>query len=316
MITGAAVVSALAVNQGISRLVVLPEDAAPAGASDAVADGEVGADGAAAPGVDGAGAAGEDARAARIASRIDIPRTEDQYREAILNRNIFDSSKAGGKPEKDSGDSGPSDSGPADMNVKLKGTVVAEPASYSAAFFLKEGETIAHAYGIGQQILNATILEILDDRVKIVRNGVEEWITIGGGKEKVDKPAAPADGTPVAEGVEQVSETEFNVDKSLIDQNLNDLEGLSKLGRALLHRGADGEYDGYRLSAIRRGSLADQLGIRNGDIIHMVNGTSLNSVQGAMEAFQGLTGSLSAGSNFKFEVTRRGQPTTLTYNVK
>ena len=94
------------------------------------------------------------------------------------------------------------------------------------------------------------------------------------------------------------------------------VESLSKLARALLHRGPDGEYDGYRLSAIRRGSLADKLGIRNGDIIHSVNGTTLNSVQGAMAAFQSLSGGTSPGSGFKFEVTRRGQPVTLSYSVR
>jgi type II secretion system protein C len=223
-------------------------------------------------------------------------------------------SKIGVKPSEggEGGGGGPSGS---DFKVTLRATMVADPVIYSAAFFMKEGDTYAHAYGIGQEILGAKILAIEAERVKVLRNGVEEWITKGGVQE-AEKPAAADAATTTTEGVEALSETEYNVSKALLDANLGNLDELSKLGRALLHRGADGEYDGYRLSAIRRGSLAEQLGIRNGDIIHSVNGTSLNSVQGAMAAFQSLQGGTSPGAGFKFEVTRRGQPVTLSYNVK
>ncbi|HMV65787.1 MAG TPA: type II secretion system protein GspC [Myxococcota bacterium] len=300
-LTASAGVAAIAVNQGIARLVALPDEA-PAAAP--VAD----------PALDGAPVEEPSARQARWAARAEQAQSQEEYLRIILDRNIFDQSKAGLRPEGDSSE--PVDQ-PSDFKAQLKGTIVAVPATYSAAFLLKDGDPFAYAYGVGQIVMGATILEIQKDRIRILVNGHEEWLSVGGGKEtaKTETTAAgPA--TPVAEGVEQLSETEFNVDKSLIESNLNDLEGLSRLGRALLHRGADGEYDGYRLSAIRRGTLADQLGIRNGDIIHSVNGTTLNSVQGAMEAFQGLTGGMKSGSSFKFEVTRRGQPVTLNYNVK
>ena len=125
--------------------------------------------------------------------------------------------------------------------------------------------------------------------------------------------AAPAGEAKVSEsGVQQISETQFVVPRALIDSNLKDLDALSKLGRALLHRGPDGEYDGYRLSAIRRSSLGDQLGIRNGDVIHAVNGQSLDSVQNAMGAFQ----TMNSSNKFSFEVTRRGQTMTLNYDVR
>ena len=101
------------------------------------------------------------------------------------------------------------------------------------------------------------------------------------------------------------------VSKDVFDKYINDLEGISRMGRALLHRGPDGEFDGYRLSAIRRNTLADQLGIKNGDIIHAVNGQSLNSVQSAMNAYN----TLRTDSSFCFEISRRGSPTELCYEV-
>ena len=66
------------------------------------------------------------------------------------------------------------------------------------------------------------------------------------------------------------------------------------------------------LSAIRRGTLADQLGIKNGDIIHSVNGESLNSMQAAMNAYN----TMKTQSSFCFEISRRGTPTELCYDVR
>jgi hypothetical protein len=64
-----------------------------------------------------------------------------------------------------------------------------------------------------------------------------------------------------------------------------DLEYAGTLGRALLHRGPDGEYDGYRLSAIRKGSMGDRLGVLNGDILHEVDGVPVQSMEDAMTAY-------------------------------
>ena len=70
--------------------------------------------------------------------------------------------------------------------------------------------------------------------------------------------------------------------------------------------------DGYRLSAIRRGSLFDKLGIKNGDVVHGVNDMPLTNTDGAFQAFQ----TLQTESAFTFEVTRRNQRQTFEYEVR
>jgi len=88
-----------------------------------------------------------------------------------------------------------------------------------------------------------------------------------------------------------------------LDQLLEDPEALSKMGRALLHRGPDGDFDGYRLSGIRRGSPPDLLGFENGDIVHELNGHPLTSMEEAMEAYHALRGATGLDAT----VTRRGE---------
>src|SRR5262245_17993201 len=125
--------------------------------------------------------------------------------------------------------------------------------------------------------------------------------------------AAISDGeAPAGEGISSIGDNKFAVNKDLFDKYISDPESIAGLGRALLHRGPDGEYDGYRLSAIRRNTLADQLGIKNGDIIKSVNGQPLNSVQSAMTAYN----TMRSESSFCFEISRRGSPQQLCYEVR
>jgi type II secretion system protein C len=303
----AATASALATNGAVYRLLAPGADDAAAEASDVT-------EGTGDPGLQAVGEGTEAQGPVRV-----VAQTLDGYLSTILGRNLFDPKAVGQTSAGAPGEDGEAPM-PTGLDLVLTGTLVGEPAVYSVAFLKRANDTSAVGYGVGQTIkgYEAVILEVEAQRVKVRHNGNEVWLSVGDKAPKA--PEAPegdaAAGEGSVAGIEAVSETEFNVTKAVVDENLANLDGLSKLGRALLHRGADGEYDGYRLSAIRRGSVAEQLGIRNGDIIHAVNGTKLSSVQAAMEAFQAMSGGLAPGGALQFEVTRRGSPVTLKYNVK
>lgn len=71
-----------------------------------------------------------------------------------------------------------------------------------------------------------------------------------------------------------------------LDRDEISYEVLGRAGRALAHRGEDGEQDGYRLSAVRPDSITADLGLRNGDIVTHVGGIPLTSMDRAIEAWQ------------------------------
>ncbi len=257
---------------------------------------------------------GDPARAASSAvNRTTRNKSEREYLDTILSRNIFDieaieaynpAAAAGGDAAEPI----------TDLKVVLKGTVVARPAIYSSALIAEDDkEAKAIGYGIGDKLHDAEIIKIEAKVVTIKRgDGRIETLTMDEG------PPPPSGGTTAGTesseegGVTKLGENKYAVDRSMLDKYIGDIESISRMGRALLHRGPDGEFDGYRLSAIRRNTLADQLGIKNGDVVHSVNGEALNSVQGAMGAYQGMM----SDSNFSFEVTRRGQRVTLEYEVR
>ncbi len=235
-------------------------------------------------------------------------RSKGQYQTGILARNIFDSEAIGKDIETNEPGSGAST-----LKVELRATLVARPSEFSTAYLVDANSGQGGAYGIGQKILGAEIIAIETQLVRLrTSDGNEEVVKISAGEEekgknRPDKQPAGDDGD-----ISKTSDTEFEVSRELVDRYLNDLEGISRLGRAIPHRGPDGNIDGYRLSGIRRGTVGEKLGIRNGDIVHKVNGYELNSMSEAMKAFQ----ELQNDSNFSFEVTRRGKQQTMRYTVR
>ena len=82
--------------------------------------------------------------------------------------------------------------------------------------------------------------------------------------------------------------------------------------RVVPHKDSNGEVDGYRLSGIRRRSFFYQLGVKNGDIVHSVNGKPLTSASAGMEAYN----TLADARDFSFELTRRNERQTFEYEVR
>ena len=66
------------------------------------------------------------------------------------------------------------------------------------------------------------------------------------------------------------------------------------------------------MTGIRRKSIFYKLGIKNGDVVHSVNGKPLTSMSSAMDAYN----SLQSAKDFSFEVTRRKQKRTFEYDVR
>ncbi|MCB9674186.1 MAG: hypothetical protein H6737_03665 [Alphaproteobacteria bacterium] len=242
--------------------------------------------------------------------------SEQDYLKALLCRNLFDTTKVGqcdfDKPDSEDTEPGVQFT---DLKVTLLGTLVATPEQYSSALILVDGEDRAQGYSIHDRIADAEIIRIESKRVILLRKNKEEVLSMDEDAE-VKSPGSTASSDEKGDGgddeVTQLGENSYAIDSSTLDKYLSDLEGISRMGRALLHRGPDGEFDGYRLSAIRRNTIADKLGIRNGDIIHTVNGQSLNSMQAAMEAYN----TMQNEKAFEFEVTRRGQKIKMSYEVR
>ena len=85
-----------------------------------------------------------------------------------------------------------------------------------------------------------------------------------------------------------------------------------QLGRAVPHRGPDGELDGVRLSGIRREGPGDALGLKNGDVVHTLDGVP---VRGQEDPAM-LRALVTAGRPVRAELVRRGTALVLEWTPR
>ena len=78
-------------------------------------------------------------------------------------------------------------------------------------------------------------------------------------------------------GIRPDGEFAYDVQRATYDAYFGNLEALQGLARAVPHRDADGEVNGYRLSGIRQNSPVACLGLHNGDIVTEVDGLPMSS---------------------------------------
>jgi general secretion pathway protein C len=74
----------------------------------------------------------------------------------------------------------------------------------------------------------------------------------------------------------------------------------------------NGKHEGIKLFGIRPCSLFACVGLRNGDIVHTINGLGLTAPGRALEASE----KLRSASRFVLDLTRRGQPLSLRITLR
>jgi general secretion pathway protein C len=74
----------------------------------------------------------------------------------------------------------------------------------------------------------------------------------------------------------------------------------------------NGKPEGFKMYAIRPTSAFAKLGLSNGDTLTSINGFELNSADRALEVYT----KLREATSLELEVTRRGKPVTLKYNIR
>jgi general secretion pathway protein C len=118
----------------------------------------------------------------------------------------------------------------------------------------------------------------------------------------------PAD---IASKIQRVSDTEFNVDRSVVDKILENQAELMKSARIVPEQ-KDGKVVGIRMFGIRPDTLLGTLGFENGDRLEAINGFNMASPEKALEAYARLR----TASALNVKVNRRGKAMALDYRIK
>ena len=121
------------------------------------------------------------------------------------------------------------------------------------------------------------------------------------------KPLDPA----IKQGIQKVSETEFNVDRGTLDKILENQADLMRQARVVPEQ-ENGRTVGIRMMGIRDDSLLGTLGMKNGDRLQTINGFDMSSPEKALEAYARLR----TADKLTVQVNRGGKNMNLDYNIK
>jgi general secretion pathway protein C len=221
-----------------------------------------------------------------------------------------------------------------DLRMQLVASVIAERPRFSLATIADLGTRETHVLGVGDQLGTVRLLgveRVRDDRdatgngfkvVALVCNdGTKEYLDFEGGDGApvasanigtAPVPAPPRRGPPGKglEGVRQVADNRYEIDRNVIDSTLSNLNNIATQAR-IVPSFKNGVANGFKLFSIQPGSLYASIGIENGDVIQRVNGYEINSPEKALELYQRLRES----AHVTIELERGGQAIQKEYNV-
>jgi general secretion pathway protein C len=102
----------------------------------------------------------------------------------------------------------------------------------------------------------------------------------------------------------------YAIPRSTVNQSLSNLSSLFTQIRAMPNV-QNGRTDGFALSEIVPGSVFDNIGLRDGDVLTSIDGQAVNDPARAIQLLNGLRNQ----QNIQLQVLRNGNPVTLSYQI-
>lgn len=211
---------------------------------------------------------------------------------------------------------------PCTMTHTVRATLVAEGApEWSMAVVYnnttREAEVYNTSDGFNQIADDAVLVDVRDRAVVVRRRDHFEICSCEGDEPIAASPLAAArartrdEGGGDEGGVSQVSETQYTVERTEVDNALANLSQVATQAR-IVPSFKNGKPNGFKLFSIKPGSIYSKIGLKNGDVIQKINGYEMNSPDKALELYQ----KLKDASSVSIELQRRGQTKNFSYSIQ
>jgi type II secretory pathway component PulC len=181
------------------------------------------------------------------------------------------------------------------------------PAEARRTAVYEVGDTACDVVEIRQILADAIV-------VRIGQTGRVERLTFAPSSGARGSATDSRKGAVAPATVERATSSALAVElpRASLEHHLADLSALLSSLVATPHAAAIGGVDGFEVSQIKTGSLAEQLGLQNGDVVQEVNGERLDSVAAAIRVF----GRAQTLKQVTLAVSRGNQALTVVVNVK
>jgi general secretion pathway protein C len=170
--------------------------------------------------------------------------------------------------------------------------------------------------GVGDEVGDARVAEIAWDQVTLRRPGGDETLALTTEPaSSASSPSAPHDVPPAAvpadPAIRQTSPDAYIVDRTALTGAVDNTSGLLTQLRAVPEV-SDGRPVGFRLLQMKRDSVFTRLGLRDGDVVQRVNGTTLADPASLLGFLQRLKDE----PRVALDIVRGGQARTLVYDLR
>ncbi len=197
------------------------------------------------------------------------------------------------------------------LNIKLIGTVVA--GEKSAAMLVASSSKKQAVYFLGEDIQPGVRLEkVKADAIVVMNHGKRERIHIVAAKPIQQAAVSPQPRKhAVAPQIPIMPQESRKIDRQRLHSQMRNFSTLLSQARVSPHFN-NGKPDGFKISEIVKGSLYEEIGLRNGDIIKSVNGETVTGAEQAMRMYR----ELQSATFIDVEVERNGRLQQLSYVIQ
>jgi len=228
----------------------------------------------------------------------------------ITDRNLFGSQEKASEDIKEEELEGLE---PTSLKVALLGTVSGDKKN-ARAVIEETNKRKQGLYKEGDSVQDAVVKRILREKVILRVGDKDEILTMKEPSSPQAPPVSKRAGRDARRRLSQRTSTRgstITVRRSDIQESIGDINQLLSQARIQPHY-KDGNSDGLAISRIKRGSIFSKLGLRNGDVVQEINGSSLTSPEDILSMYE----KLKSGDQTSLQITRRGRQKTLNYKFK
>ena len=189
-----------------------------------------------------------------------------------------------------------------DLNIRLWGTITEKDGTAYAVIESTSPQSRRSEQQLfkeGQKVLNAEIEKVYRDKVLLNVEGEQQVLPM-------EKYQSRSPARALRRRTRQPVSLTRTIQKKKIDESFENINEI--MGQALIRSHAKG----LVISRIKRGSIFQYLGLRNGDIIDRVNDRRIRSVDDALSFYN----SLKSASQVRLALRRRGRPYNITYRIR
>ncbi len=190
-------------------------------------------------------------------------------------------------------------------NLKLHGVFAAIGSLPAFAILSVDGKP-DQPVKVGTEIAAGVVLAaVYPDRVEVRRNGVVERLNL---ETKAAGPSGVAKEVDFRLNVQSRAPDSYSFSRNELNQALQDPKQLANLGKFVARQGKKG----MAVEHAPRGSLAEKLGLQQGDVVVQLNGQPVASNEDIGQFYQ----QMNMAGQARLSVLRGGKPLLLTYSIQ